>query len=189
MGEKSGAGTRAMPDEGTAQQRGAAAVVSHFLYPLLLLGSLQYAITSFNVSHVPWLKDLLGDEAAGYSGECKWDGEWYSRDFYGTHGLQTQEIKVVCPKGDSCHLVVKKTTGDSHVPAGKVTWKTRIMPEPGADSVRGYVHLRGDASDESDFQWGAMSVQAIDCDHLQISGRWSGNFHRVDGGSSPLTPE
>ena len=45
-----------MPDGGNAQQRGAAAVVENFLVPLVILGSLQLAITKFDLS---WLSSML----------------------------------------------------------------------------------------------------------------------------------
>ena len=128
------------------------------------------------------------------------EGNWYSADFYGSHGKETVAL-APHSEGDAllplfCHLlmfffslqgiVATKVTGDPYVPAGMVSWKTTLTPmlERGESVVPAKLQIRKDPNINF-FEWVDAEVLVQNGEHIQVAHRFAGalyvgNFYREE---------
>mmetsp|Transcript_34544 Transcript_34544/g.39126 ORF Transcript_34544/g.39126 Transcript_34544/m.39126 type:complete len:194 (-) Transcript_34544:249-830(-) len=106
------------------------------------------------------------------------EGIWKSDDFYGPHGCERVEIKIVDEK-----IVATKVTGDPNVPAGKVTWKTEAILDVGGYPTPGSVQVRADTADDHGYTWIDAIIYAKSDSRIMVfvpACYSSGCFERLD---------
>lgn len=115
----------------------------------------------FNVDH-DYEQDDLVDLVTAKIEELA--GLWYSDDFYGAHGREWVKISpTLVGETASSALEATKVTGDPHVPAGCVTFRTDQWPSVGT-KVAAYIQVRADPNDPNGFSWltGDLTLVAKD---------------------------
>lgn len=111
-------------------------------------------------------------------------GLWYSDDFYGAHGREWVKVSpTLVGETASSALEATKVTGDPHVPAGCVTFRTDQWPGVG-DKVAAYIQVRADPNDPDGFSWLPGDLTLVAKDQILLGCfynpfmRSEGTFHR-----------
>ncbi|CAK0883560.1 unnamed protein product [Prorocentrum cordatum] len=94
-----------------------------------------------------------------------WTGIWYSKDFYGPHGIEYVFFFMESDHEGKAQLMARKITGDNNVPCGEISIRTTNgVPELGGSSVPFEVKVREDTSDPEGFFWvtsGSMRAHSL----------------------------
>ena len=109
-------------------------------------------------------------------------GLWYSDDFYGPHGREWVKISpTVVGETARSALEATKVTGDPHVPAGCVTFRTTGEQWPSVGlKVGAQIQVRADPKDPNGFSWLPGDLTLVAKDQIVLA-CWYNPFMKSQG--------